>query len=515
MAIALTRSPLLEKVLTRLAVFAALSAMMLFAVALSVFFFSAQSLRLDEAQSLWQTSRSVPNILSTVARDVHVPLYHLLLHFWRIYFGNTVDVARAMSLFFYVLNIPAIYLLGRYAYNRSVGLFAALLLALSPFMNWYGSEIRMYTLFTLLAILNQYFFIRLYREHDDASWVGYTLTAIAGIFTHYFFFFNLVAQAAFFLLFRREFAHNAFRRFLAVAGIVAALFLPWAAYVFALGEAGNQQPVLPVPTSVNVFSTFAQFLFGFQNDHVNTFFLSIWPVAVLFGFLAMQRSRKGNRERSLETSYFTLAVIVSFGMALIISFLVHPIFVSRYLIFTIPSLYLLIVSLFSIYPPRLARLGSVALIAIMIAALAFEIASPTNPARENYREAAGYLSRHASAQDVIVLSSPFTVYPVDYYYRGPAPIETLPRWNRYTHGPIPAFNASTLPQDVDAIAKDHSYLWLLLSFDQGYLTEVKDYFDTHYERVLVKNFSPGLNVYVYKLRYDVPAPVGGIQFPRS
>jgi uncharacterized membrane protein len=75
------------------------------------------------------------------------------LHFWRLFVGDTVSVARMMSLAFYLLSIPLLYVLGKQAYSRQVGLFAALLLALSPFMNWYGSEIRMYTLFTLLVSL--------------------------------------------------------------------------------------------------------------------------------------------------------------------------------------------------------------------------------------------------------------------------------------------------------------------------------------------------------------------------
>jgi hypothetical protein len=56
--------------------------------ALAYFFFFNQSLRLDESQSLWQSGRSAADILTIVAQDVHVPLYHELLHFWRICCGR-------------------------------------------------------------------------------------------------------------------------------------------------------------------------------------------------------------------------------------------------------------------------------------------------------------------------------------------------------------------------------------------------------------------------------------------
>jgi hypothetical protein len=140
----------------------------------------------------------------------------------------------------------------------------------------------------------------------------------------------------------------------------------------------------------------------------------------------------------------------------------------------------------------------------MAVMLVVEIASPTVPTKENYREAAQYLSQNAQAQDVITLSAPFTVYPVEYYYRGEATVTTLPLWDRYAYGAIPVFAEDTLPKEVEQTTGDHQNIWLVLSYDQGYQEKIKEYFDTHFERVLEKNFSPGLDLYMYKIRYDTP-----------
>ena len=160
-----------------------LGLLMVGAVLFSVFFLSSQSLRLDEAQSLWQSSHSSAGILKVVATDVHVPLYHMFLHFWQQWFGNDVALARDLSLIFFVLTIPAVYLLGNLSFSRSVSLFAAIMFAVSPFLNWYGSEIRMYSLLTLLTVLNQYFFILLFKKRPvrGSTWAGYTITAVLGI----------------------------------------------------------------------------------------------------------------------------------------------------------------------------------------------------------------------------------------------------------------------------------------------------------------------------------------------
>jgi mannosyltransferase len=482
-------------------------------VLLSVFFFAGQSLRLDEAQSLWQSGRSVGYIFTLVAEDVHVPLYHILLHFWRIAFGNTVIVARVMSLVFYILSIPALYALGKIAYNRRVGLFAAFLFSISPFMNWYGNEIRMYTLFTFFVILNQYFFVKILRsqqentqvnkERNDTTWALYTLTAILGVFSHYFFFLNLASQAVFFLIQRKLFPKGSFKRFVYALIIVAAVFVPWGWYVLHLGQAGNQEPLLAVPTTVNLFSTVSQFVFGFQNDNINTVLLSLWPITILFAFLGL-RNRAG-RTSLPSTQYFLITLLVSIAIAFVGSFIIAPVFVSRYLIFTVPSLYLLLASMFESYTPQWAQLARYAVAAIMILTLAVEITSPTTPVKENYEEAVAYIDAHATAQDVVVLSAPFTVYPVQYYYRGAAPITTLPVWNQYSYGAIPPFNAADLPNQVTLAIGSSQNVYLLLSYNQGYEQNIKDYFDSHYQRLYTATYSDDLTLYEYKLRYDTNA----------
>jgi mannosyltransferase len=474
--------------------------MMLLVTALSAFFFSGQSLRLDEAQSLWQTSRTPLAIFYVVAQDVHVPLYHELLHFWRLFIGNSVASARMMSLVFYLASIPGMYFLGKKAYGRSIGIWGALLLALSPFMNWYGNEIRMYTLFVMMVIFNQYFFIQLWKGKRADTWFGYAVTAVLGAFAHYFFFLTLAAQVIFYFTHLKIFPKGSFWKFVASAGVVVLTYIPWISYVLFLGQAFNQTPDLAKPSTVDFFSAIQQFIFGFTNNDINTVFLSLWPLALLFAFFALQRHRK----ISNETQYFMLSVFVPLAIAFLASYIITPVFVSRYLILTVPSLYLCLLDLFNSFTKRtslIIRSGLVVLMAIM---LGVEIFSPTNPVKENYREVSNYLEANVKSQDVVIVSAPFTVYPLEYYYHGEAPISTLPIWNQYAYGPTPAFSEATLPQQVASSTEDAQEVWLVLSYDQGYQQNIQTYFDDHYQRISVKTFSPDLTVQLYKLRYDTP-----------
>ncbi|HAO64662.1 TPA: hypothetical protein DCQ44_01635, partial [Candidatus Taylorbacteria bacterium] len=166
------------------------------------------------------------------------------------------------------------------------------------------------------------------------------------------------------------------------------------------------------------------------------------------------------------------------------------------------ALYLLLSWLFATYPKPLAVFCRVAIVVIMIGGLTWQVVSANTPAKENYREAAQYLDDHATTQDIIAITSPFTIYPVEYYYRGNAELATLPIWNRLKFGPIPTFNEQTMPQEIATLKDAHQKLWLLQSYDQGYQEKMRIYFDTHFQRLNATEFSHNLILYEYRLRYD-------------
>lgn len=469
-------------------------------IAASALYFMNASLRLDEAQSLWQVSRSASNILTIIASDVHVPLYHLALHYWLLLFGNSIEIARAFSLFFFLLSIPLFYMLGKRAYSARIGSVAAVLFAISPFMNWYANEIRMYTLFVFLTILNQYCFLRIFKDTETRAWrwLLYGASAILGIFTHYFFFLILLAQGVFYAVRRPLFPAGSLWRFLITALAVIGALMPWAWFVYVRGMAGFQEPLLLYPSTVDLFSTLSQFLFGFQGEGINTAFLSLWPIAAVIALVMLGR----NRKISHETEYLMITLAVAFGVTFIGSYLVTPIYISRYLIFALPSAFLIIIGIFALGKTSVRLLVEGTLVALMLIALGIEMANPSIPVKENYAEAVTYLAEHTTPQDVILISAPFTIYPVKYYYRGPAAISTLPIWDQFAYGPVPDFDPATFPKEVSAATKSYQRAYLLLSYDQGYEQEIREYFDSQFEQLQEQEFSDGLTLYVYRLRYD-------------
>lgn len=473
---------------------------MAFAAASAAAFFLPPSLRLDESQTLWQVSRFPWEIFHVIGSDVHVPLYHFLLYGWNIFFGNGMTSARIFSLVFFLASIPMVYLVGGEAYgSRRIGLFGATLLAVSPFMNWYGSEARMYSMLVFITLVNQYCFMRWRKTGSANHWWGYTATAVIGTYVHYFFALVLASQAVFFIFYRRSFPKGSLRRLLFAFLLVAVAIIPWGIYVLHLGEAANSVPILPVPSLIDIFNTFSEFLVGEQSVPINSFVVALWPLIIVAWFLTFQKKgRKGP-----DHAYLLFSLLIPIAATFAASILYKPVYLERYLIFALPACYLLLSAMIDAYPQKLATSLRVAFVAAMLAMLYVLAANPATPVKENYALAAEYFDRYATPQDVIAVSAPFTIYPVEYYYDGPTAVYTLPLWDQSAKGPVPNFVTSTFPGEVQQVAGDHARLWLLLSYDQGYQQAVQSYFDNHYRRLAQYTLSQGMTLDLYQLRYDV------------
>ncbi len=279
-----------------------------------------------------------------------------------------------------------------------------------------------------------------------------------------------------------------------------AAFAPWLLYVQQLGTASNTQPSLTSPSSGDVFNTYAQFLFGFQVDTLNTIIVSLWPVVVLLAFFALQKNHKITQ----QAVFFALAAVIPVVAAFIISVTIRPFYLSRYLIVSLPPLLILLAWIFSIYPIKVRRVLQVSLVALTLGLLAVQVLNPQTPVKEDYSEAVGYLNKTVNAQDVVVVAAPFTIYPTEYYYNGPAKLTTQPIWNRFEGGAVPAYDEGKVKAETDQNVLPYQYAYLMLSYDQGYNDKLKTYYDSRFERVSEKDFSDGLAIYRYKIRYDPP-----------
>ena len=133
----------------------------------------------------------------------HVPLYFFLGAGWARIAGWSQVSLRLISCFFGVLMIAWLYRFAADAVNRRTAVVAALLMSTSAFVIIYWYAIRMYTMWMCLGIAHSWLYWRLAHRFriTRLTWILFTLTAAALLYTHNFSIILFVGLGAHHLLF--------------------------------------------------------------------------------------------------------------------------------------------------------------------------------------------------------------------------------------------------------------------------------------------------------------------------
>ena len=171
-------------------IWAAFTLIFLLGAALRIIHLGAQSLWTDEGFSGFAILQ--PNLLTTLMRDVHPPLYFVGLKGWASLVGVSELALRWFTLLPSMLSMALIVPLAReVAFLRPrptpayVPVLAALLMALSEMEFYIAQEVRSYSVHVMLAILTTWAFLRWARTHQRSSAVIWVLSMTALIYTHY------------------------------------------------------------------------------------------------------------------------------------------------------------------------------------------------------------------------------------------------------------------------------------------------------------------------------------------
>ena len=100
----------------------------------------------DEVAAVWYARAGLLDIVADIARAPfeHPPLYYMALHVWIGWFGESEPIARAFSIPFGLLLIPATYRLARCYVAAWPAVIAAILVTASPLLIFFSREARMY-----------------------------------------------------------------------------------------------------------------------------------------------------------------------------------------------------------------------------------------------------------------------------------------------------------------------------------------------------------------------------------
>lgn len=157
----------------------------------------AQSLWVDETNSVKYAAVFEPLTGHDLLENLHGPLHAVLLHAWSRLCGTSEAALRSLSALAGTLTIPLLYWAARATLPVGTSLLAAGLLAISPFHLWYSQEVRNYALFIPLVVLATGLFLRVLQDGGVFGRRYWTLLAAttAGFFMNLAFLFAAATEA--------------------------------------------------------------------------------------------------------------------------------------------------------------------------------------------------------------------------------------------------------------------------------------------------------------------------------
>ncbi|PHN26118.1 hypothetical protein AO240_25145 [Pseudomonas sp. ICMP 460] len=287
----------------------------------------------DEAFSLLLSAKSPAEILFHTARDVHPPLYYLILHGWIQLFGDSVHAARFLSAVLGVVSVALAMWLMRLLSSRRAMLLGGLLVALLPIAVRYSQEVRMYALHATL-MLGATIALVYWLKNSRSRWplVFYCLLMVAGLYTHYFTVVCAFAHWLYLTLLTRT--HGEEKRYLLRPAwwvtnlIIAIMFIPWLpSFIQQLRYSGfNWIPPLKWEYIVGVVWKFLNFSDG--SEHSLSVLYAL-PLTLLVMSIFIVVKGEGQRDKFLLLVTYAWSPIV----LIIIVSLFKPMFIERYFVF--------------------------------------------------------------------------------------------------------------------------------------------------------------------------------------
>jgi len=427
------------------------------------------------AESLPDILRNIVHIDGNVVIDTHPPFYFVLLKLWTLAGGDTEFSLKWFAVCAGVLLTPLVYVLARRAFSQRAAVVAAVFISLSPGIEWYSHEARMYTLVLCMAALAMYTLLRALRlrARDVKWWVAWAVCIALAFFTHYTFVGMLIGQVglAGWVLARnwRNLAlglRRVIRVGLAAAGVVAVVLvlLPDVRELVARLATGNDMNYVFHSFDTLVWTQISGFIIGLNVPNPNAVFITVgvWLLAGLCMLMALLPPQTTERPdarvaRPLLLVSILVTLLVWFGL----SFFKSNYQGFRHLILVTPALAALLgraVDWLLRRPIIVAKVAGVVLAIGVVAAQAYGLVytfTRTPAWHDDWRGVSTYIQDHWQDGDVIVVDSATHLATLQPYLRG-FPFVTG-RWS--VPDDVVTDDAKMLPYTL-AVRAQYRRIWL-------------------------------------------------------
>jgi mannosyltransferase len=435
-------------------------------IALRSYDLTLRSLWFDEAFSWRLIQFPFSEMMTRAAADVHPPLYYIFLRGWSTVFGSSLVAIRSFSVFCAGLSLFAAYLYAAYAFrSRRAGIYAAVLLAISPWAISYAWEARMYPLGMIFTLLSSYALLRGVRDKSFWWFGAYGVAAAALVYTHYYGFFTIAAHVVFVLTVLiqstrwrvGEMAHaRIFWAGLLSLVVALLLFAPWLPVFLQQRSQVQEAYWIPALASSSVPDTFYHFFvptLHIPPHHGLTLIVSLLPIVgtLLLWMYALLRYRKMDGV-SLTVFLGVIPIVVS----VVISLTGRSLYNDRFFAFTGIFIFILLGYVISaLKKPVLRRtLFFVAIVGLLLSFARYWDELDIAHKGGSYA-AASQVFTQRTADEPVLVSSPFVYFAILHYateeFNSKEATHLYSKTGTFSHfsgGPITTQEDIAGPQDI-------------------------------------------------------------------
>lgn len=395
------------------------------AAGLYLYQIGSNSLWLDEFNSIADAQR-FPEEVSLLR-----PVYFVLLHVWML-FGDSVEWLRGLSVVFGLGAVYLLYELGARLADRRSGYIAALLLACSPLFINHVQEVRMYSLGSFLSLLSSLFLLDAIQQPTNFNIGKWSIGRVITVLTIPLSILMLVPDT---LIIGWRFRHRVrlLGKFAAALLFAGILLLP--ATISMVTSAGpsfvsDWTAELPKPGLVSVVSKLASFTVFWPLAELPKslpikalYYLYTMAAAVVVAIALL------NTKRRAHSNALLLAVwlLIPAAIMLLFSYILSPIWNSRYLLFLSPYLFVLVAIGFTKVQQQSRSLSSAIALLYVLTLIGGLNHYYVQRDRDDWRSAFDMVMQAEQTGDALTIYAPMTTpeLAADYYYEGPAPISAM------------------------------------------------------------------------------------------
>lgn len=375
-----------------------------------------------------------------------IALYYLILHFWST-FGSDPTWLRSFSAMCVIAAVPVVYVLGSRLIGRTVGITAATVMGLSPFVVNEGQSARPYGLVILISTILTLILYSAIKGGGFRRWLLYAAVAAAGIYVHTTVAYLIAAQGSVAGI-ELVLCHRKSLRTFAERGAAAAMIvlagLPLTGQFSAAGLAGVAPPSIATVTSAMTDLAGGRTLLA-----VTCLGIVALP---LVGWCWLKRGR------GLEFAILVAASIAPVALELAFS-LLRPMFIDRYLAMAVPGLALVIgaaVDLLSLerLTAGTAAMGSISMrstiarAAVLAVIAVLSLRSLVAPYTEQWSTAVQMVASEYRPGDGVIVYPGYAREPFDYYaskqpvFQDVTPLFPDVAWGQYFPASGPSLQSS-------------------------------------------------------------------------